>query len=267
MVSSDHCSVNFLHLWGLFAYTGSIIQDSSEDWEREAVTMNKVYTNGVCNIAACDGNDSSDSLFSDPDSIPHPKITFKTQYTNGVVEFEVVPIWMDFMRKYFPLYKRAWYVQERFLSTRIMHLTKIPIWECRKNTITEGCSEQATQPLTKSSASERELMWSDEQDLGFNLVRWRKIVMVYCQSELILPKDKLVAIGGLAKAFSSLLKEEYCVGIWGGELLVHCLLWRTFHPSTPSTEYIGKSILPAVLGFISDSRQHLHGLGPVVRDL
>lgn len=266
MVSSDHCSVNFLHLWGLFAYTGSIIQDSSEDWEREAVTMNKVYTNGVCNIAACDGNDSSDSLFSDPDSIPHPKITFKTQYTNGVVEFEVVPIWMDFMRKYSPLYKRAWYVQERFLSTRIMHLTKIPIWECRENAITEGCSEQATQPLTKSSASERELMWSDEQDLGFNLVRWRKIVMVYCQSELILPKDKLVAIGGLAKAFSSLLKEEYCAGIWGGELLVHCLLWRTFHPSTPSTEYIGKSILPAVLGFISDSRQHLHGLGPVVRD-
>ncbi|CAH0039892.1 unnamed protein product [Clonostachys rhizophaga] len=220
-----------------------IIQDSSEDWEREAMTMNKVYTNGICNIAACDGNDSSDSLFSDPGSMPHHKISFKTQYTNGVVEFEVVPIWMDFMRKYSPLYRRAWYVQERFLSTRIMHLTKIPIWECRKNVVTEGCNEPAAQPLMKSSASERELMWPDEQDLGSNLARWRKIVTVYCQSELTLPKDKLVAIGGLAKAFSSLLKEEYCAGIWGGELLDHCLLWRTFHPSTPSTEYIDNTFM------------------------
>lgn len=254
MVSSDHRFVNFLHLWVLLAYTSSIIQDSSEDWEREAMTMDKVYTNGICNIAACDGTGSSHSLFSDPDSMPHPKISFKTQYTNGVVEFEVVPIWMDFMRKYSKLYKRGWAVQERFLSTRIMHLTKIPIWECRKNIIAEGCSEAETHPLTKSSASERELMWSDEQDLGFNLTRWRKIVTFYCQRELTFPLDKLVAIGGLAKAFSSLLREEYCAGIWGGELLVPCLLWRTFHPSTPSTEYLGKPILPAVLGFISNSK-------------
>lgn len=267
MVSSGHRFVNFLHLWVLLAYTSSIIQDSSEDWEREAMTMDKVYTNGICNIAACDGTDSSHSLFSDPDSMPHPKISFKTQYTNGVVEFEVVPIWMDFMRKYSKLYKRGWAVQERFLSTRIMHLTKIPIWECRKNIIAEGCIEAETHPLTKSSASERELMWSDEQDLGFNLTRWRKIVTFYCQRELTFPLDKLVAIGGLAKAFSSLLREEYCAGIWGGELLVPCLLWRTFHPSTPSTEYLGKPILPAVLGFISNSKQHLHGLGPAVRDL
>ncbi|CAG9986618.1 unnamed protein product [Clonostachys byssicola] len=218
-----------------------IIQDSSEDWEREAMTMDKVFTNGICNIAACDGTGSSDSLFSDPNSIPHPKTSFKVKYTNGVVEFEVVPIWMDLMRKYSPLSKRAWYVQEKFLSTRIMHLTKIPLWECRKSVIAEGCSEPVTYPLTKSSASERDLMWSDEQDINFNLARWRKIVEFYCQCKLTFPMDKLVAIGGLAKAFSSLLKEDYCAGVWGGELLVPCLLWRTFHPSMPSTEYLAPS--------------------------
>ncbi|VUC20412.1 unnamed protein product [Clonostachys rosea] len=217
-----------------------IVQDSSEDWEREAMTMDKVYTNGVCNIAASDGNDSSHSLFSNPDSIPHSRISFKTQYSNGFVQFEIVPIWTNLVLKYSPLYKRGWFVQERFLSTRIMHLSKIPIWECRKRAIAEGCGESATQ-LMKSSATEREWMWSDEQDLAVNLSRWRQIVSVYCQSNLTSPNDKLVAIGGLAKALSSVLKEEYCAGTWGGELLVPCLLWRTYQPSMPPTEYIAPS--------------------------
>lgn len=41
-----------------------IIQDSKEDWYREASAMSDVYINSICNLSALHAQDDSDGMFS-----------------------------------------------------------------------------------------------------------------------------------------------------------------------------------------------------------
>jgi hypothetical protein len=50
-----------------------ILQDSIEDWRREAVLMKDVYKNSLCNIAATGASNTEEGLFVDRDlSLIHP---------------------------------------------------------------------------------------------------------------------------------------------------------------------------------------------------
>lgn len=80
-----------------------IIQDSSDDWKREARRMAIIYDNSVFTIAAMDARDSSQGLFPGVDG-----------RVNG-------------------LESRAWTCQERMVAPRTLNFTKQSVaWECRQ---------------------------------------------------------------------------------------------------------------------------------------
>jgi hypothetical protein len=118
-----------------------IIQNCTEDWAREAVKMSTVYSQAYCTISASGAADANGGcfqtrnpllhfpcnlLFSDDHTLaikttdydstsnraPQQKVQFSALPVNGAFSVEV---------NHSPLSKRAWALQERLLSKRIVH--------------------------------------------------------------------------------------------------------------------------------------------------
>lgn len=110
-----------------------IIQDSEDDWLKEASLMHKLYSNGYCNIAATGARDSTYGLFVERD-VRHlePMLVDLDWRHSGVTSFELVywDMWQQQL-SYAPLNQRAWVVQERLLAPRVLHFGQQQIlFEC-----------------------------------------------------------------------------------------------------------------------------------------
>ena len=126
-----------------------------------------------------------------------------------------------------------------------MYFSRLPAWECHEALITP--SYRQTKQLMPDYAdilgTERGWQSTDMKDTGLLLTHWLRLVEIYSRCALTHPGDKLIAMSGLAKSFSSLLNGEYYAGIWGGDYLVPCLLWFPDGPSGPfpRSTYLGLS--------------------------
>ena len=113
-----------------------IIQGCEEDWTKETNRMGDVYDGAACTIASTGSSSSAGGCFHSRDclSLQSCKI--------GVSSLdEMHPSWIyarrddvsDFERNVdrSPLNARAWFLQERLLSRRIIHFgAEIIYWEC-----------------------------------------------------------------------------------------------------------------------------------------
>lgn len=120
-----------------------IIQDSPEDWAREALTMGSVYTNAACTIASTGSQSSAGGCF-------HERSTksLKPCKIGASSPDALLPRWIyarrddvfDFERSVdrSPLNSRAWVQQERLLSRRILHFgAEMIYWECSRRSASE----------------------------------------------------------------------------------------------------------------------------------
>jgi len=107
-----------------------IIQQDKPDWERESQTMEKVFSSAYCTIAA-DAAESWTQGFLQRKCPPQFTETYKDgrrMYTCGTKH--------DFANHMSnsKLNKRAWVLQERVLSRRILHFTESHTYfACGKN--------------------------------------------------------------------------------------------------------------------------------------
>ncbi|KAE8443228.1 hypothetical protein EG329_002096 [Mollisiaceae sp. DMI_Dod_QoI] len=129
-----------------------------------------------------------------------------------------------------PLSYRAWVLQERFLSPRIIHfgLNRL-FWEC--------CESRAAETLSSSSLQESfrnfknlpsGIRENEDDDVRLHKAWW-DIVSRYSQCQLAVASDKLPALAGLASRFCRQLQlnaDDYAAGIWR-TTLPDALLWRT----------------------------------------
>jgi hypothetical protein len=92
-----------------------IIQDSKEDWSREAAVMGDIYWNSTCTIAAVAARDSHEGCFQERNALSFLPCQL-------VPESEgVAGIYVQSGRNHRePLHSRAWVLQERCLSTRTL---------------------------------------------------------------------------------------------------------------------------------------------------
>ncbi|KAF5565561.1 heterokaryon incompatibility protein [Fusarium napiforme] len=176
-----------------------IMQDSKEDWEREAPTIPDDTLLHARDLDLVEIDKVQCSLFSGE---PQPCIIYDSAY------------WERQLCEG-PLYNRGWAFQERFISPRVMHFGRNQmLWECRSRhrceTFPEGIPDREP---TKELDTLMEVQ--DNTQMTDDLARlWCRLVQEYCKCSLTFPSDKLHAMAGIAKLFETVTGDEYVAGLW-----------------------------------------------------
>ncbi|KXX79583.1 Heterokaryon incompatibility protein 6, OR allele, partial [Madurella mycetomatis] len=214
-----------------------ICQDDVSDWQREASLMQKVYSNGFCNISASDANGCFESMFNcrNPDEILPQIIELKTSDqrsdANRTKLFRILndSFWDINVSKAL-VNTRAWVFQERFLAPRVLQFGKrLLTWDCLEGPAAEIFPDGLPDLLLRSSSDSFKNFGPSGVPMEYShlkpYVHWGHLVRAYTACALTFQSDKLIAFSGVAKYMAEILKDEYVAGMWRryleGELLWH----------------------------------------------
>lgn len=210
-----------------------IIQNDTQDWEKEAAQMGLVYSHALVVISGASSK-SPDVPFLGPreeEWLPK-EFEFHTPKTGRTIPILVrrrhlnaapleqglhEPPYTEFWshpRRQGPLYKRAWCFQESHLAVRNLQFSLGGIiFECQ----THRRSEDQLPPYPQ--------LYSNilgQVDVG---LKWRMIVQQYTSWQLTFASDKLPAIAGVASLMPQASRTSYLAGLWQESLLMD-LLWH-----------------------------------------
>jgi hypothetical protein len=242
---------------------GTHEQASEDDWLEQSRTMDKVYAGSYLNISATASHSSEEGLFRSrsPEFLWGDEILLKWGSGSSLdvltrCTIINVSFWEDLVDQA-PVNRRAWVLQERIMCPRVLHFCKDQIaWECKEFQHAEGYPEYL--PIWKTRLSDivdegrfkglreddgrrlREIRLKSFRDPDNNLADlyifelWKRVVEVYSQTVLSHPRDKLIALSGIARQFSELFFRdsecEYIAGMWAKPgYLESQLLWQVEH--------------------------------------
>lgn len=221
-----------------------ILQNSTEDWEREAAGMNTVYANCYIMIAADDSENCRGGCFM-PKTIdnqtsfsiesPGPwrrpsRAYFRLTNIRDQSQNEVCHRLYDPQSGFIQnaLNKRGWTLQERILAPRILHCGRSEMaWECAEKIACE-CQILSTEVDKESRFKARfrnplHQLPSPPKDTVAGLTKnswiWSNIVEEFTRRKLTRYADTLYAISGLANRMSPTATSEYVCGMWRKNLL------------------------------------------------
>ncbi|KAL2061000.1 hypothetical protein VTL71DRAFT_9052 [Oculimacula yallundae] len=204
-----------------------IIQDSIEDWHTEAMAMRHVYRNSMLNIAAAAAAENTNSSFTARDASTISPLPISIQWE----DHEPRKYYLSNANAYrdevafSPLRRRAWVVQEVWLASHNLYLTKNQLWwKC--------CEVEASEAYPEGLP---EVMSAQGSLTGFGKQRydraglhhsWNRLVETYSACSLTIPSDKLIAFAGIAQHFEHLLGNNddnyaadiYAAGLWCSQL-------------------------------------------------
>ena len=231
-----------------------IIQDSEEDWVKEASRMGQVYSNSYCNIAAT-ASSGDGGLFHnrDPTSISSCKVRPQWDGLDRGVHY--CGIRGEFFNEVLtvPLNTRGWVLQERFLAPRVLHFGLNQLfWECSQSSASEMFPEGLNHWI---STLDNKQYWALNERLEFPQTEtqkdyskryyykpkiyyrdWQDSVRLYSRCRLTVASDKLAAISGIARLIHDLLggKDVYLAGLWKNELILF-LYWEVLTKPSETT--------------------------------
>ncbi|KAF2262597.1 HET-domain-containing protein, partial [Lojkania enalia] len=226
-----------LHLGYSYLWLDAIcvLQDSPSDWEHEASRMADVYENAVFNIAATAPDVTHSSFFPSNFTKNRKPLTVpvKIQVTDGCLVGVYSIVQNDFWRVRVdeaPLNRRAWVLQERFFSPRILYLGSDQLlWECQELQASDAFATGIPQGMYNIRAMGyrpyRTIM-KTYPDLAHEITKhtWYQIIRDYTCSDLTFPSDKLFAIAGIIKKFEVILYDKCIAGLWK-KTFIQDLLW------------------------------------------
>lgn len=219
-----------------------IIQDDIQDWQRESGAMIKIYSEAYFTIAAaisahCDGGILNKQDKRQLLTVPLKNFSLKAS----------TPTLRD-QKESSPLSRRAWALQERELSPRILWFFKHMLgFECREIWATEaeprgqahlfdafgvrdrslglGMRKWPSKSQIESVGIPSSMPASESNTLGEIYLSWRTTVEEYSSRELTRASDKLPALSGLAHMVQASVGSQYAAGLWVNDFL-RGLLWR-----------------------------------------
>jgi len=237
-------ALGFKYLW---IDSLCIIQDSREDWMTESSQMGKIYSHSSLTISAVSGgaycpNDEPKMLYYQP-VLGKPKALCDS-CSSGHTGFEFLSDdTATTMLLNSPWFTRAWILQERILSPRVLYFSSTSMaWECNSSFTTFDTVGQIGKALRLQFAQKATL--SDPKfhlrDLTIQLrsksmTMWRDIVREYSRRKLTFAQDKLPALAGVASKLAEKTGYTYVAGLWLQDLLPTGLLWFRDFATTPIT--------------------------------
>ncbi|KAI0833053.1 HET-domain-containing protein [Hypoxylon sp. FL0890] len=216
-----------------------IIQDSVEDWRREAALMHLVYRNAEVTIVATSATSSHDGFLQRGiDTIPAVKIAYSIEHPGATVANKRTNQYVILCRDKNPQERhrmfavsgsrwntRAWTMQERSLSTRSIHFCRNRIfYECR------NCLRSEDNEPPQESDLINSVLWPRGTTTSFAELyqHWQLFLAEYSQRNLTVATDKLPAIQSVAAEITAVTVHEYIpyAGMWLHNLRSE-LLWHT----------------------------------------
>jgi hypothetical protein len=220
-----------------------IIQNSASDWHTESQKMGDIFRGASITLAAHCAKDDSEGFLNRTFS-KRPTIEYRTK-SDQIGFFQPPNPEEDVTSS--ALSRRAWVLQERFLSTRTLHFTAGQIYMentdgifCEDGTLYE--SQEIHADIYRSHGDGPDRLGNSylspsavpylREALGFNAhfstetgsIEWLPLVEMYTRCGLTNESDKLVAIAGMARRIQSWTKDAWCAGIWDNTL-VQGMLW------------------------------------------
>lgn len=225
-----------------------IIQDSMEDWLRESARMGEIYKNSVLTIAATNAADGTSGFLRNRLAEVHCQLQGKR---GKLVSVNVRPRidWYCLPEIVGPLTRRAWVLQERLLSQRILHFGgQQTMWQWRSKTLAEGFSDldhvpegQIPEEIESMLRNEFQLIAQPEsphqensqglishnafaarnglyraRDIIYDL--WYHVIGIYGCLNLTKITDKLPAIAGIARQVQLRTGDVYLSGLWKSDI-------------------------------------------------
>ena len=207
-----------------------IVQDDLEDWKREAMKMAEIYTQSTITIAASSSPDgdggcfyprpngpTAQLLWTISDGFPPEKVSFRSHQQGSFYSL------VDDA----PLNQRAWVMQERSLSRRIVHFTTDRLyWECQQVILEEGFTKVSVVfPLPSGfEFASNNAKTGTSEDIYLMDTQWHSVVKRYTLGQLTYKSDRLPALAGLAMIWARLSEDRYIAGCWQKNLPLS-LLW------------------------------------------
>jgi len=159
-----------------------IIQDSNEDWEFESRQMKDYYRNSYITISALQSPDSHHGILACLNPVTHIKLVSEL----NLYLRPSLPDYRELFQKAL-LNHRAWALQERLLSTRIIPFSEKEIfWECLSCTARQGSTMEFTGRLDPSS-----IITSEGEDF--------KCILTYLNPRCSKEKWSSISLGDLPR--------------------------------------------------------------------
>jgi hypothetical protein len=227
-----------------------VIQDSEDDWRVEAKKMSEVYGNADATIAAigADGNAGCfrrrNPLLRRPGKLTESSGTaiygygfLKAGEHNLLEDAPGIPGLSNL-----PLLRRAWVVQERLISDRVIYYGYEGLmWECALCTVSEFRPQIFPVPVLKYAEEPLKFILrrilkmesnSDRSVKNLFLEVWLRVMETYTRSALTFPTDRVAALAGIAGMIKSSTGMDYLAGLWV-DLFPEALMWW---PGTPQPQ-------------------------------
>jgi hypothetical protein len=194
-----------------------IVQDNPAHKMEQILKMCEVYSNSVLTISTSCSTSSTGALFTVPtiaqkgfhmvDDCSGPSLLVRERFPHVM---DLPGYWDtdprdDSMNKVFPLMRRAWVLQERFLSKRILHVGTHELhWECNTGARCECGNE--SRHLGKPYVVKEKMEWSYYKSFAL-------LMEYYSTLELSFESDGLFALQGIMTRYEALTNQRITAGL------------------------------------------------------